>query len=107
MASTKVMSRLTQVATRYPESLVLQSAGKCFQQRVLQRGFHASTWLRDEKKPSKEEDPVNFRLGLYQSTFDRIQRERADNERFARLRARNDTDKLGLTISLVLCMLLP
>lgn len=68
------------------------------------RNFHASRWALDEKKPSKEEDPVNFRLSLYQSTFDRIQREKADSDRFAKLRRESDRDWLGVTVSLVLRM---
>lgn len=97
------MSRLTQAATK-STAFTPESATKSLRWSVVQRNFHASTWLKDEKKPSKDEDPVNFRLGLYQSTFDRIQRERADNERFARLRSRNDTDRIGITVSLILCM---
>lgn len=98
------MSRLTQATVRSSESYMQQSAIKSLQQSVAQRGFHTSTWLKEEKKPSKEEDPVNFRLSLYQSTFDRIQREKADQERFAKLRTKNDTDRIGTTVSLILSM---
>lgn len=69
---------------------------------IATRPFHTSPALLDTSKPSKDQDPVSFRLSLYQSTFDRIQRERADNERFAELRASQDRDRFGLTISLIL-----
>lgn len=98
------MSRLVQAGVKSGEPLISKPASQCLQQSILRRSFHASTYLKDEQKPSKDEDPVNFRLGLYQSTFDRIQRERADNERFARIRARNDTDRIGFTVSLILRM---
>lgn len=77
-------------------------------QLIISRGFHASRGCLDTQKPeppsgpSKDQDPVSFRLSLYQSTFDRIQREKADNERFAKIRRENDRDRLGLSVSLVL-----
>lgn len=76
-------------------------------QLAITREFHASKAYLDVKKPeppSKDQDPVSFRLSLYQSTFDRIQREKADNERFAKIRRENDRDWIGLSVSLILRM---
>lgn len=103
MASSKTMRRLAQATVKQGESLLQQNTPKYPQLRIAQRTFHSSAWLAEDKKPSKDDDPVNFRLSLYQSTFDRIQRERADNERFAKLRTKHDTDKIGVTVSLILC----
>ena len=98
MANSKSLFRLAQATIRPSESVLYRGL---VQPAVLSRPFHTSGWWLDEKKPEKEEDPVSFRLSLYQSTFDRIQRERVENERFAKLRQANDRDYLGATVEMV------
>lgn len=96
------MSRAAQASLRPAESVLNRGLT---QPLIQSRSFHATRLLRDEKKPSKEEDPVNFRLSLYQSTFDRIQREKADSDRFAQIRKDNSRDWIGRSIGLVLTAL--
>lgn len=97
MASTKSVFRLAQATIRPTESVLHRG----FLQSTLSRTFHSSRRLLDEKKPGKDEDPVSFRLSLYQSTFDRIQRERADSDRFAKIRRATDTDYIGSVVSFI------
>ena len=105
MTGSKAVLRLARVAPRPTSSSVLPRA--LLQPAVLARPFHESGCQLDENKkpptPSKEEDPVNFRLSLYQSTFDRIQRERADNERFSKIRKANDRDWIGNAVGWSAC----
>lgn len=65
------------------------------------RQFHSCRQLLDENKPGKDQDPVSFRLSMYQSTFDRVQREKAEEGRIAALRAAENASiwprVLGLT----------
>lgn len=93
------MFRLTQATLRPSESVLHRGL---VQPAVVSRNFHTTRWCLDEKKPSKEEDPVSFRLSLYQSTFDRIQRERADSDRFATIRNITDTGGFGATVAYIL-----
>lgn len=99
MASARSLMRLAQAATRPTEAVLHRAAP---QPAMLSRPFHTSRWCLDEKKPSKDEDPVSFRLSLYQSTFDRIQRERADSDRFASIRRATDKDYIGTTVAFIL-----
>ncbi len=97
------MYRLVQAVTRPTESVLHR---RPLQSVLASRGFHASRFQLEEKKPSKEQDPVSFRLSLYQSTFDRIQRERADSEHFAQLRNETDRSWFGTTAALIIRMVL-
>lgn len=74
---------------------------------IVTRDFSSGTGLLDENKspkPSKEEDPVSFRLSLYQSTFDRVQREKAESDRMAKIRGANDKDWIGKYFGTIACM---
>jgi len=99
MATTQSLFRIARVAVQPSESVLHRGL---VHPAVLSRKFHSSRWLLDEKKPNKDEDPVSFRLSLYQSTFDRIQRERADSDRFARIRRATDSDYIGATVAIIL-----
>lgn len=99
MASSKCVFRLAQTTIRPSESVLYRGL---LQPAVVSRNFHTSRRCLDEKKPNKDEDPVSFRLSLYQSTFDRIQRERADSDRFAAIRDATDTGRFGATVAYIL-----
>ncbi|KAL8718664.1 MAG: hypothetical protein Q9225_004230 [Loekoesia sp. 1 TL-2023] len=63
------------------------------------RTFHLSRVLADEERPQKP-----FRAQLYESTYERVQRERAEQERFANLRA-EEGGRGGRAISLTFVIL--
>lgn len=56
---------------------------QCLHQVAIrnQRAFHFSRILGDQERPQK-----SFHGQLYESTYERVQRERKEQERFARLR---------------------
>ena len=69
------------------------------------RTFHSCRRQLDENKPDKPErdqDPVSFRLSMYQSTFDRVQREKAEEARISTLRAAKNRSNVPLTLGLIL-----
>lgn len=104
MTSSKGLFRLAQSAVGRTK---LAQPKVFVQPAIAARLFHTSPWSLEEKKPaspSKDEDPVSFRLSMYQSTFDRIQREKADSDRFAKLRRTQDRSWIGTTVSLILRM---
>lgn len=95
MASSKSVMRIAQAArTRSTATATTTS-----------RTFHSCRRHLDENKPDKPErdqDPVSFRLSMYQSTFDRVQREKAEEARISTLRAAKNRSNVPLTLGLIL-----
>ena len=68
---------------------------------VWTKGFHTNKQLWAEKKDDKPEDdsPSSIRGQLYASTYQRLQKERADEDRFVKARAERRSGTWQRTIS--------